>query len=144
MDAALLLANFGLMPLAFRLAVPTASDREWRERSAGLRTHPLVAIASCGSTLIGRSVFGDTPEAQARIVEGQITGIGFVGGGAILKMSHHVQGPATAASILSTGALGAAVEFQRFEIALLLSAIRFAVLHWSNVLEDKARTDEPE
>jgi putative Mg2+ transporter-C (MgtC) family protein len=144
MDVALLLANFGLMSLAFLLAVPTAWDREKRERSAGLRTYPLVAIASCGYTLIGSSVFAEAPEAQARIVEGLITGIGFIGGGAILKMSDRVHGTATAASIWSTGALGAAVGFQRFEIALLLSVINFAVLRWLNVFKEQARTEEPE
>lgn len=144
MDIALLLANFGLMSLAFLLAIPTAWDRERRERSAGLRTYPLVAIASCAYTLIGLSVFHESPEAQARILEGLITGIGFIGGGAILKMSDRVHGTATAASIWSTGALGAAVGFQRFEIAILLSVINFAVLRWLNAFKENSRIDEPE
>lgn len=63
-----------------------------------------------------------------------MTGIGFVGGGAILKgdgsNGGHVTGIATAASVWNTGAIGAAVGFLRFEVAIVLSAANFLILHW--------------
>ncbi len=116
------------MIIAYLLALPVAWDREKEARSAGLRTFPLVALSSCGYLLLAMSVFGNGSDAVARIIQGLITGIGFIGGGAILKERGSVHGTATAASIWNTGAIGAAVAFRRYEIALVLSAINFATL----------------
>ncbi|GAB4193543.1 MAG: MgtC/SapB family protein [Roseiflexaceae bacterium] len=116
--------------VAFLLALPIGWDREQSARSAGLRTFPLVAIGSCAFVLIGRDVLGPDPQAQARIIEGLMTGIGFIGGGAILKSRASVHGTATAASIWNTGAVGAAVAYDLVEIALVLALINFATLRW--------------
>jgi putative Mg2+ transporter-C (MgtC) family protein len=70
---------------AYILALPIGWDREKNARTAGLRTCPLVAVAACGYMLVGRQVFSST-EAEARVMDGIITGIGFIGGGAILRM----------------------------------------------------------
>ena len=70
---------------AYALALPIGWDREKEARSAGLRTFPLVALASCGFVQATEAHLLNSPEATARIVEGLITGIGFIGGGAILK-----------------------------------------------------------
>ena len=56
--------------------------------------------------------------------------MGFIGGGAILKGNGDVRGLATAASLWSTGAIGAAVAFRRLEIAVLLAFANFALLRW--------------
>ena len=66
---------------AYLLALPIGWNRERAERSAGLRTFPLVAIASCGFIQAAASLTAGNPEAMARIVEGIITGMGFIGGG---------------------------------------------------------------
>jgi putative Mg2+ transporter-C (MgtC) family protein len=58
-----------------------------------------------------------------------LSGIGFIGGGAILKEGGNVRGLATAASIWVTGAVGAAVALGREEIALVMSLIAFGTLH---------------
>ncbi|MEJ2604956.1 MAG: MgtC/SapB family protein, partial [Gammaproteobacteria bacterium] len=76
--------NLGQLLIAWVLALPVAWDREKESPGAGLRTFPLVAIAACGYTLVGISVL-DSTEAESRILQGLITGIGFIGGGAILK-----------------------------------------------------------
>jgi putative Mg2+ transporter-C (MgtC) family protein len=70
---------------AYALALPIGWDRERNERSAGLRTFPLVALASCGFVQATELHIQGSPEAQARIFEGLITGIGLIGGGAIIK-----------------------------------------------------------
>ena len=114
--------------IAYMLALPVAWDREKEARSAGLRTFPLVAVASCGYMLLATSILGSSSESRSRIIQGLITGIGFIGGGAILKDRGSVHGTATAASIWNTGAIGAAVAFRRYEIALVLSVINFATL----------------
>lgn len=122
------LANLADLLIALVLALPIGWNREREARSAGLRTFPLVAVASCGFMLIGKSVAGDNPDALARVLYGLMTGIGFIGGGAIVKGKSSVHGTATAASIWNTGAMGAAVAFQRWEIALALSFMNFAIL----------------
>jgi len=93
----------------------------------GLRTFPLVAMASCAYVLIGLAITGGTPDSLARIIQGLITGIGFIGGGAILKSSEEVKGASTAAAIWATGAVGAAVALDRHELAISIAAMTFLV-----------------
>lgn len=115
--------------LAYCFAIPIAWDRETKARTAGLRTFPLVAVAACAYMLVGYQVL-DSTEAESRVIQGLMTGMGFIGGGAILKHGGKVQGTATAASIWATGAIGLAVASQRLEIALLISAVTFFTLRY--------------
>jgi len=109
---------------AWVLALPVAWNREHGQQ-LGLRTLPLVAVASYGYVLIGVQIAGGDANALSRIVQGLITGIGFIGGGAILKSADGVQGTATAAAIWATGAVGAAVAVARFELALAITLVTF-------------------
>ncbi len=100
-------------------------DREKEAHSAGLRTFPIVGMASCGYLMI----LGSTDvNAQSRILQGLVTGIGFVGGGAILKDGVNVRGMATAASIWNAGVIGAAVAMERYGIAVALAAMNLFTL----------------
>lgn len=119
--------NLAFLGLAYLLALPIGWDREKRGHSAGLRTFPLVSVATCGYMLIGLSVFSQE-EAQARVVQGVLAGIGFIGGGAILKNNENVHGLATASALWSTGAIGIATAFRHIEIALLLMLLTFLTL----------------
>jgi putative Mg2+ transporter-C (MgtC) family protein len=114
--------------IAFALAVPIGWERHESKLNIGLRTFPIVAMAACGFMLILKSVPGANAETQARLIQGLIGGIGFIGGGAILKEGANVRGLATAASIWCTGAIGAAVAFERIEIGVILSLITFLAL----------------
>jgi putative Mg2+ transporter-C (MgtC) family protein len=120
--------NFDLLPhlaamlVAYALALPIGWNREKEERSAGLRTFPLVAVATCGVVQAAESGIGHSPEAMARIIEGLITGMGFIGGGAILRMKDSVRGTATAASLWITGAIGISVGLGSYDVAVLLAA----------------------
>lgn len=129
-------ANLLSVGVAYLLALPVAWDRERNARGAGLRTFPLVAVASCGYVLLATSVFGRESEAQARIVQGLMTGIGFIGGGAILKEGLSVRGTATAASVWNTGAIGACVAYGRYEIAIILSLINFLTFRFLTEFKD--------
>jgi len=129
LDAQQFIDNLAKLLISFLFTLPVAWDREIRSRSMGLRTFPLVAMASCGFVLVAVSVIGfDDPNAQARIIQGLMTGIGFIGGGAILKDNGSVRGTATAASIWGTGVIGAAVAYSRFEIAIVVSLLTFLLL----------------
>ena len=90
--------------VAFVLALPAGWDREHSERSAGLRTFSLVAVGSCGYIIAVQGGVAGNPDAQSRLMQGLMTGIGFIGSGAILKEGTSVRGTATAASIWVTGA----------------------------------------
>lgn len=129
-------ANLLSVGVAYLLALPIGWNREQNARSAGLRTFPLVAVASCGYILLARSIFNDGGEAEARILQGLMTGIGFIGGGAILKHGMSVRGTATAASVWTTGAVGASVAYHRYEIALVLSLINFLTFRFLTELKD--------
>ncbi len=129
------------MATAYVLALPIAWNRERASRSAGLRTFPLVAIASCGYMLVGMQVLSDT-NAEARVIQGLITGIGFIGGGAILKSGGSVTGTATAASLWNTGVIGMSVAWNRLEVAVVLSAINFLTLQFLAPLKGAVATDD--
>jgi putative Mg2+ transporter-C (MgtC) family protein len=110
--------------LAYALSFPTAWLSEREGHAVGIRTFPIVAIASCAFVLLGAGPAGpDTTAAASRIIQGLIAGIGFIGGGAIVKDGMSVRGTAIAASIWNTGALGAAVALGRYEIAILLAIL---------------------
>jgi putative Mg2+ transporter-C (MgtC) family protein len=116
------------LALAYLLALPIGWNRERHERSAGLRTFPLVAIATCGIVQATESMLVGHPEGTARIIEGLMTGMGFIGGGAILKDGGSVRGTATAASLWATGATGAAVGLGALDVAVMVSLFTFLTL----------------
>jgi len=113
---------------AFALSFPIAWEREQSTRVMGLRTFPLVAVASCAYVLMAIAVVGADADPQARIIQGLMGGIGFIGGGAILKEGVNVRGTATAASVWSTGALGGCVAYGLYDIAVVLSVVNYLIL----------------
>ncbi len=131
-----LLDSFRILPhilalaVAYALAVPIGWNREQAERSAGLRTFPLVAIAACGFVQAAEALLATHPEGSARIIDGIITGIGFIGGGAIVKHGTSVLGTATAASLWATGAVGVAVGLGAYDVAVVLSLFTFTTLRF--------------
>ena len=126
--------NFDLLPhlvalaIAYGLAFPIGWNREKEERSAGLRTFPLVAVATCGFIQAAESMTAHSPEAMARIVEGLITGMGFIGGGAILRLKDSVKGTATAASLWVTGAIGTSAGLGSYDVAVMLTLVTVVTL----------------
>lgn len=122
-----ILTNGVYIVIAFVLTLPVGLNREHASQ-LGLRTIPLVAVAACGFMLIARTQFAGDPQAQARIVQGLITGVGFLGGGAIVKHGSSVHGTSTAAAIWCTAAIGTATALQYFEIAIVLSAFNLGIL----------------
>lgn len=136
-------SNLLLLGSAYVLALPIAFDREKSSRSAGLRTYPLVAMGACGLMLIGINVLTDTG-AESRVMQAIITGMGFIGGGAILKGDGRVTGLATASSLWVTGAIGISVAWQRFEIAITLAVMTFITLALVGKAKDVISDDSEE
>lgn len=128
-DAFRIVPHIVALGIAYILAVPIGWNRERDERSAGLRTFPLVALASCGFIQATETMLAGSPEAMARIVEGLITGVGFIGGGAILKQGNTVQGTATAASLWATGAIGTATALGAYDVAVAIMVFTVGTLY---------------
>jgi len=106
--------------LAWLLVLPTGWWSEKQGNSVGIRTFPLVSMASCGFLMI---LPGLENGDSSRVLQGLVTGIGFVGGGAIVRDGINVRGTATAASIWAAGAIGAAIALGHAEIAVVLSVM---------------------
>ncbi len=136
------------LAVAMILTLPIGLERERSTRIMGLRTFPIVAIASCAYVLVAGGLETPMPDVRARTVQGLMTGIGFIGGGAILHEGLTVRGTATAASVWTTGALGAAVALDQYEIALLLSILTYLTLRmmapWQDSVRRGARGDHQE
>jgi putative Mg2+ transporter-C (MgtC) family protein len=110
-------------------------ERETRDQPAGFRTHILVALGSCLFTLISAYGFGailaDDPQARfdpTRIAAQIVTGIGFLGAGAILRAGMSVRGLTTAASLWVVAAVGLAVGAGAYVLATAATAVTVLAL----------------
>jgi putative Mg2+ transporter-C (MgtC) family protein len=121
-------------------------ERQMHRRTAGLRTHILVALGSCLIMLTSMYVFDIYRDVvaldPARIAAGVITGIGFLGAGAIIHEQESVRGLTTAASLWVAAAIGlaAGIGFQR--AAIFTTALTLVVLFFLRQLEDRLFVEE--
>lgn len=122
---------------AYVIALPVAWERERDTRILGLRTFPLVSVAACAYVLIATAVFGLAGDAQSRLLQGVITGIGFLGGGVILKAGTSIHGTATAASVWAVGAAGVAIGYGLWELAIVISLVNFVTLRFLTPLSKR-------
>jgi putative Mg2+ transporter-C (MgtC) family protein len=123
-------------------------QRERAGKPAGLRTHMLVTLGTAVFVLACSGV-GMSSDGLSRVIQGLITGIGFIGAGSILKLSEQrdVQGLTTAAGIWMTAAVGVAVGLGSLGVALLSTVFTLAILSFSRRLEksvDEGRAAEVE
>lgn len=107
-------------------------DRERMGKAAGLRTHMLVAMGS--ALFVMAPMFAGMTQLD-RVVQGVVTGIGFLGAGAIMKRQSEadIQGLTTAAGVWMTAAIGVACGLGRGLTAIVAACLAFAVLsalHW--------------
>ena len=136
-DLELMQFHFIQLGIAFVLSLPIALNREMKDSGAGLRTFPLVTIASCAFMLVAMDVYKS--DSEARIMYATITGMGFIGGGAIFKNKEGAKGTATAASLWIAAAIGISVAYQRYEIAIILSVVAFFILQFSEPFKPHKR-----
>jgi putative Mg2+ transporter-C (MgtC) family protein len=98
----------GRLLLAAALGGAIGAERELNDQAAGLRTHMLLTIGACLFTLVSAYGFGG-PTDPSRLAAQIVTGIGFLGGGAIVRHGLTVKGLTTAASIWATASVGVAI-----------------------------------
>lgn len=113
-------------------------QRERAGKAAGLRTHILVALGTA-LFILGASGSGMSSDGVSRVVQGVSTGIGFIGAGAILKVSatREIQGLTTAAGVWMTAAIGVAVGLGSLGLALLGTILTWVVLALLGALESR-------
>jgi putative Mg2+ transporter-C (MgtC) family protein len=122
--------------VSYLLALPIGYDWERLRHNAGLRTFPLVAVASCSYVLVAKHVLGPANPNLDRVIQGLMTGIGFIGGGAIFRHGANVQGTSTAASIWCVGAIGAAVACGAWDIAVMIGLANVLTLRLLRPLKE--------
>jgi len=124
---------------AYVLALPLGWERTKRTTAGvGLRTVPLVSVGACAYVLISRYLYEQgiySMDGLARTLRALMTGIGFIGGGAIVKDVRDVRGIATGAAVWNTGAIGASIAYGSYVIALVLSLTSLLVLFISRRLQ---------
>ena len=111
-------------------------QRERAGKPAGVRTHMLVS-SGAAVFILASGEFGMNPDSISRVIQGLVTGIGFLGAGAILKLYDRraVEGLTTAAGIWMTAALGVAVGLGRFGLALVATLLAWVTLSVVRQLE---------
>jgi putative Mg2+ transporter-C (MgtC) family protein len=115
----------GRLLLAALLGAVLGAEREYRQRSAGLRTNTLIALGSALFTLVSIQL---QPGDATRIPSQVVTGIGFLGGGAILRGQGDVRGLTTAATIWVNAAVGMAAGAGFYSLAIVSTVATLLVL----------------
>lgn len=139
--------------IAIRLALAAVAgmvigiERELRDQVAGLRTHMLVAVGACLFTIVGAYGFGDDSD-PARVAAQVVTGIGFLGAGAIIREGVTVRGLTTAASLWVVAAAGTAVGLGLYwatGVATLITLISlWALRPFRRRLRTRGDSSDPE
>jgi putative Mg2+ transporter-C (MgtC) family protein len=111
------------LALAGALGGAVGIERELRDREAGLRTHLLVALGSALFTIAGAYGFHTLRTDPTRVAAQIVTGIGFLGAGAIIRQGLSVRGLTTAATLWVVAAIGLAVGAGYYSGALITTAL---------------------
>jgi putative Mg2+ transporter-C (MgtC) family protein len=127
------LKQVGELALAFGLSSLIGLEREWRHKSAGLRTHTLVGVGAALLVLVSKYGFSDVLGTHvildpSRVAAQIVTGVGFIGGGLIFTRGNAVQGLTTAAIVWVTAAIGMACGAGLWVLALVATAGHFVVV----------------
>jgi len=124
--------------LALVLGAIIGWERFMDHKPAGLRTHTLVSLGAAGVMVAARGMMGEDPAAHrelSRVVQGVITGIGFLGAGSIIQSQGSVRGLTTAASIWVVAAVGVAAGGEEWGFAMALTGATWVVLRGFRSIE---------
>nr|WP_294544178.1 MgtC/SapB family protein [uncultured Rhodopila sp.] len=139
--------TLAILATAFVLGTLIGAERQWRQRSAGLRTNVLVAVGAAAFTDLGARLLG--PDGSTRIISYIVSGIGFLGAGVILKEGTQIRGLNTAATLWCSAAVGAFAGAALLPEAVALSVFVLAgntllrpIVNYINRLPIDTRTTE--
>ena len=115
--------------LAAVLGMAIGLEREHRRKPAGLRTYTLVALGATLFTILSQNIGGEAAAYDpSRIASQVVVGIGFIGAGIIFIRGGHIEGLTTAAGLWTTAAIGMAVGFGFYTVAVFSAILSLAVL----------------
>lgn len=118
MDISIYFEEAAQVSFAFIIGAVIGIEREFRSKPAGFRTMILISVGSCLYTILSKEATGASPD---RIASNIVTGIGFIGAGVIFKEGITVNGLTTAALIWITAALGMAIGYHNYPLAIVVS-----------------------
>ncbi|MDH4238429.1 MAG: MgtC/SapB family protein [Phycisphaerae bacterium] len=144
---------FGIV-LAVVLGAAIGVEREFSGKAAGLRTNILICLGAAVFTIISKRMAGEN-DSLTRIAAGVVTGVGFLGAGAIIQDRGGVHGLTTAATIWFMACLGMACGAGLYELAVISTLIAVFVLiglrlihrslsHYMDKNKPKDVSDEPD
>jgi putative Mg2+ transporter-C (MgtC) family protein len=121
-------------------------QRERAGKPAGLRTHILVTLGTTVFVMSG-SIYGMSSDGLSRVIQGIVTGIGFIGAGSILKLDQErdIKGLTTAAGVWMTAAVGVTVGLGNIGLAIFGTVLALSILALTGIIEfqiDKRRKDK--
>lgn len=119
MDISIYFEEAAQVSCAFIIGAIIGIEREFRSKPAGFRTMILISVGSCLYTILSK----ENSTSPDRIASNIVTGIGFIGAGVIFKEGITVNGLTTAALIWITAALGMAIGYHNYPIAVVVSII---------------------
>lgn len=104
------------------------AEREFRRKTAGFRTNILITLGSALFTMLSQLLAAQTGGDSTRIAAQVVVGVGFLGGGAIIRTSRNVNGVTTAATVWVNAALGMAAGAGEYHMTLMAAGITLIVL----------------
>lgn len=120
MDLTIYFEEAAQVSFAFIIGAVIGIEREFRSKPAGFRTMIIICVGACLYTILSKESNTVSPD---RIASNIVTGIGFIGAGVIFKEGITVNGLTTAALIWVTAALGMAIGYHNYSLAIVVSAI---------------------
>ena len=141
-------SQIGALLLAFVLSSVIGFEREWRDKSAGLRIYSSVGTSAALLTLVGKYGFmdvlisGQVATDPARVAAQIVTGVGFLGAGLILTRGGAVRGLTTAATMWETAAIGIAAGAGLWLLALAVVLLHFLSMVGYDILAKRISEDQ--
>ena len=121
--------------LSAALGAALGLEREWRQKYAGLRTNILIALGSTLFTVMSIDLSTSSGGDATRVASQIVTGIGFLGAGAIMRTGAGIRGLTTAAMIWVNAAIGVAVGGGEYRLAVIATGVTLVVLVSLNPVE---------
>jgi putative Mg2+ transporter-C (MgtC) family protein len=113
-------------------------ERELREKGAGLRTHMMIAVGACLFIVVAISASKELAAGDLmRVIQGLVTGIGFIGAGLIFTRRGSVHGLTTAAGVWCTAGIGGAAGLGRYVLAGIATLLAVAIIGGLKHIEPK-------
>ncbi len=115
-------------------------EREFKRKPAGMKTYSLVSLGAALFVILGQATFMETANVSldpSRVLAAIVVGVGFIGGGLILRRQFEVEGLTTAAGLWIVAAVGSATGLGMYLPAVFVTALTVIILHTLRLFEEK-------